>query len=65
MYQFLDEHGMWSLDKKNSKNNIFLNRSSEHIVGYMIQLNKIKPNEKAKQHKTGVNQMEFQNVYVL
>jgi hypothetical protein len=26
---------------------------------------KIKPNEKAKQYKTGANQMEFQNVYVL
>jgi hypothetical protein len=26
---------------------------------------KIKPNEKAKQHKTRANRMEFQNVYVL
>jgi hypothetical protein len=26
---------------------------------------KVKPNEKAKQQKTGANQMEFQNVYVL
>jgi hypothetical protein len=26
---------------------------------------KIKPNENAKQHKIGTNQMEFQNVYVL
>jgi hypothetical protein len=26
---------------------------------------KIKPNEKAKQHKIGANWMEFQNVYVL
>jgi hypothetical protein len=24
---------------------------------------KIKPNEKTKQHKTGANRMEFQNVY--
>jgi hypothetical protein len=40
---------------KNSKNHIFLNRSGEHIAGYMIQLNKIKPNEKAKQHITGAN----------
>ena len=26
---------------------------------------KIKPNEKAKQHKTGANWMKFQNVYDL
>jgi hypothetical protein len=26
---------------------------------------KIKPNLKAKQHKTGANWMEFQNVYIL
>jgi hypothetical protein len=26
---------------------------------------KIKPNEKAKQHKIGANRMEFQNVYIL
>jgi hypothetical protein len=26
---------------------------------------KIKPNEKAKQHRIGANQMEFQNVHVL
>jgi hypothetical protein len=41
--------------KKNSKNHVFLNRSSEHIVGYMIHLNQNKPNEKTKQHKTGAN----------
>jgi hypothetical protein len=28
--------------KKNSKNHVFLNQSSEHIVGYMIHLNKSK-----------------------
>jgi hypothetical protein len=28
--------------KKNSKNHAFLNRSGEHVVGYMIHLNKIK-----------------------
>jgi hypothetical protein len=28
--------------KKNSKNHVFLNRSREHIVGYMIHLNKNK-----------------------
>jgi hypothetical protein len=56
MYQFLDEHDMWSLveknpketwvlekhNKKNSKNHVFLNRSGEHIASYMIHLNKNK-----------------------
>jgi hypothetical protein len=28
--------------KKISKNHVFLNRSGEHIVGYMIRLNKNK-----------------------
>jgi hypothetical protein len=32
---------------------------------WSIRAKKIKPNEKAKQHKTGANQMEFQNVNVL
>jgi hypothetical protein len=42
--------------KKNSKNHVFLNRIGEHIAGYMIHLNKNKkPNEKAKQHRTGAN----------
>jgi hypothetical protein len=41
--------------KKNSKNNIFLNRSGEHIASYMIHLNKNKLNEKAKQDKIGAN----------
>jgi hypothetical protein len=51
--------------KKNSKNYDFFNWNGDHIDGYMIHLNKIKPNEKAKQHKIGANRMEFQNVYVL
>jgi hypothetical protein len=52
MYQFLDEQDMWSLVEKNhketgvlekhSKNHLFLNRSGEHISGYMIHLNKNK-----------------------
>jgi hypothetical protein len=37
--------------KNNNKNHVFLNRSGEHIAGYMIRLIKIKPNEKEKQHK--------------
>jgi hypothetical protein len=41
--------------KKNSKNHVFLNWSGEHIAGYMIHLNKIKPNEKEKQHRIGAN----------
>jgi hypothetical protein len=41
--------------KKNSKNHVFLNRSSEHIAGYLIHLNKKKPNEKAKQYRTRAN----------
>jgi hypothetical protein len=41
--------------KKNSKNHVFLDQSDEHIAGYMIHLNKNKPNEKAKQHKIGTN----------
>jgi hypothetical protein len=45
---------------KNTKNNVFLNRNSEHIAGYLIHLKKKKkPNKKAKQHKTGGNSMEF------
>jgi hypothetical protein len=40
---------------KNTKNHVFLNWNSEHITGYMIHLNKIKPNEKAKQYKIGAN----------
>jgi hypothetical protein len=53
MYQLLDEQDMWSLveknpketgvlEKQNSKNHFFLNRSGEHIAGYMIHLNKNK-----------------------
>ena len=45
---------------KYSKNNVFLNWNGEHIVGYLIHLKKIKPNKKAKQHKTRGNSMEFQ-----
>jgi hypothetical protein len=64
MYQFLDEHDMWSLVERNpketwvlekhqtfyefmriiffNKNHVFLSLSSEHIVGYMIHMNKNK-----------------------
>jgi hypothetical protein len=41
--------------KKNSKNHVFLNPSGGHIAGYMIHLNRIKPNEKVKQHRIGTN----------
>jgi hypothetical protein len=41
--------------KRRSKNHVFLNRSGEHIAGYIIHLNKNKPNEKTKQHKIGAN----------
>jgi hypothetical protein len=30
---------LWEL-KKNSKNHVFLNSNGEHIVGYLIHLNK-------------------------
>jgi hypothetical protein len=39
---------------KNSKNHVYLNQNGEHIWI------KIKANEKAKQHRTGANWMEFQ-----
>jgi hypothetical protein len=45
--------------KKNSKNHVFLNQNGEHMAIWSIWI-KIKPNEKAKQHKIGANWMEFQ-----
>jgi hypothetical protein len=44
--------------KKNSKNHVFLNRSSEHIAGYMIHLNRNKTKWK-KQNNTKLEQIEW------
>jgi hypothetical protein len=43
---------------KKSKNHVFLNRSDEHIVGYMIHLNKNKTKYK-KQNNTKLEQIEW------
>jgi hypothetical protein len=48
---------LWELKNKN-KNNVFLNENREHIVGYLIHLNKNKTKWKSKT-KTGANRMEF------
>jgi hypothetical protein len=40
---------------KNNKNNVFINRNGEHIVGYLIHLNKNKTNKTGNQYKIGAN----------
>jgi hypothetical protein len=45
---------------------VFSNQNGEDIAGYLIHLNKnITKWKSKKQHNTGANWMEFQNVYVL
>jgi hypothetical protein len=41
--------------KKNSKIHVVLNRNNEHIAGYLIHMNKNKPNEKKKKQRTRAN----------
>jgi hypothetical protein len=51
--------------KNNNKNHVFLNRSSEHIVGYMIHLNKHKTKWKSKTTQNWSKLNGISTVYVL
>jgi hypothetical protein len=51
--------------KKISKNHVFLNRSSEHIVGYMIHLNKNKTKRKSKTTQNWSKLNGISTIYVL
>jgi hypothetical protein len=51
--------------KNNNDNHVFLNRSSEHIVGYMIHLNKNKTKWKSKTTQNWSKLNGISTVYVL
>jgi hypothetical protein len=66
----------WVLEKHNTKASLWELKKIVKImlfsigtVSTLLAISsiwiKIKPNEKAKQHRIGANRMEFQNVYVL
>jgi hypothetical protein len=50
---------------KNSKNHVFLNPSDEHIVGYMIHLNKNKTKWKSKTRKNWSKLNGISTIYAL
>jgi hypothetical protein len=45
--------------KRRSKNHVFLNRNGEHIVGYLIHLNKNKIKQMKKQNNIELEQIEW------
>jgi hypothetical protein len=50
---------------KNSKNHVFLNRSGEHIAGYMIHLNKNKTKPKSKTTQNWSKLNGISTIYIL
>jgi hypothetical protein len=51
--------------KKTSKNHVFLNRSGEHIVGYMIHLNRNKTKLKSKKTQNWSKLNGISTIYAL
>jgi hypothetical protein len=51
--------------EKNSKNHVFLNRSCEYIVGYMIHLTKNKTKSKRKTTQNWSKLNGISTIYVL